>query len=115
MRISYFRNRCLRLEIRNTHYVLVLYIHPLAFFRRLRNRVHDDIVLVAVLEGRAVGGDIRVVDNGIQQVMDLVDEGVLPADDVAVRPPMLPEGVIRLGDEDIGKAGWMACGWLPGR
>ncbi len=32
--------------------------------------------------------------------MQLVHEGVLPADDVAGRPPVLPEGMVSLGDED---------------
>ena len=32
-----------------------------------------------------------------------MDEGVLPADDVAVRPPPLPERMVGLGDEDVRK------------
>jgi hypothetical protein len=54
---------------------------------------------VAVLERGAVGGDVGVVADGGEQVVQLVDEGVLPADDVAVGPPVLPEGVVGLGDE----------------
>src|SRR5438270_4082376 len=35
---------------------------------------------------------------------DLVHEGVLPADDVPLWPPVRPEGVVRLGDKHIGEA-----------
>src|SRR5665647_3784050 len=47
---------------------------------------------VAVLERRAVRSDIGVLDDRGQEVVDLVDEGVLPADHVARRPPPRPEG-----------------------
>ena len=47
---------------------------------------------------------ITVVYDAVEQVGDLVDEGVLPADDVAVRPPVLPERVMGLGDQHLVKA-----------
>src|SRR6266540_5049909 len=45
---------------------------------------------VPVLERRSVGSDVVVVGDRAQEVMDLVHERVLPADDVARRPPPLP-------------------------
>ena len=42
---------------------------------------------------------VAVLGNAGEQVMDLVNHGVLPSDDVAVRPPVLPERVGSLGDE----------------
>ena len=33
-----------------------------------------------------------------------MDERVLPSNDVTLRPPMLPERVIALGDQDVSKA-----------
>jgi hypothetical protein len=38
--------------------------------------------------------------NRQQQIANLVDKGVLPADDVAKRPPRADEGVAILGDDD---------------
>src|SRR3954453_4040358 len=40
-----------------------------------------------------------VADRG-KEVVQLVHEGVLPPDDVALRPPVLPERVVGFGDED---------------
>ena len=66
-------------------------------------RAHDRVAhlggAVAVLERGAVRGDVAVVADRGQQVVELVHEGVLPADDVARRPPVLPERVVGLGDE----------------
>src|SRR5450759_554252 len=55
---------------------------------------------VAILKGRAVRSDRAIFGNGRQEMVDLVDEGVLPADHVTGRPPVLPEGVLCLRDQD---------------
>src|SRR5881628_3748287 len=49
-------------------------------------------------------GDRRVVADRGEQVMQFVHEGVLPPDDVALRPPVLPERVVGLRDEDGAEA-----------
>ena len=54
---------------------------------------------VAVLEGRAVRSDVRVLRDRAKEVERLVGERVAPADDVARRPPEIPERVVRLRDE----------------
>src|SRR5918992_2669278 len=59
---------------------------------------------VAVLERRAVRRNVAVVPDGGHEVVQLVDEGVLPADDVPVGPPVLPERVVGLGDEHRAEA-----------
>src|SRR5687768_15306489 len=70
-----------------------------SLLRGSQHRVADLGGAVAVLERGAVRPDLAVVADGGQQVVQLVDEGVLPADDVAGWPPVLPEWVIGLGDE----------------
>src|SRR5918999_3303332 len=59
---------------------------------------------VAVLERRAVRGHVAVVPDGGEEVVQLVHEGVLPPDHVAVRPPVLPERVVGLADEHRAEA-----------
>src|SRR3954463_660501 len=49
-------------------------------------------------------GNRRVVADGCEQVVQLVHERVLPPDDVALRPPVLPERVVGFGDEDGAEA-----------
>src|SRR5215218_8782260 len=75
--------------------------HRLAVPRggRARDRVAHLCGPVAVLEVPAVRPDAAAVADGGQEVVQLVHERVLPADDVAGRPPVLQEGVIRLGHE----------------
>src|SRR5215212_1220706 len=36
-------------------------------------------------------------------MVDFMDERMLPADNVPLRPPILPPGMIRLADENIGE------------
>ena len=43
--------------------------------------------------------DWLVVGDGVEQVGDFVHEGVLPTDDVTLRPPVLPPGVVGLGNK----------------
>src|SRR5687767_6014217 len=71
---------------------------------RADDRVADLGGSVAVLERRAVRSDVRVVGDGGEEVVQLVDERVAPADDVPRRPPVLPEGMGRLRDEDCREA-----------
>src|SRR4051812_7943275 len=71
---------------------------------RAQHRVADLGSAVAVLERRAVRGDVGVVADRTQEVVDLVDERVLPADHVPLRPPVLPEGMVGLGDEHRAEA-----------
>src|SRR6478609_5237526 len=59
-----------------------------------QHRVADLRGAVPVLEGRAVRPDLRVLADRREEVVDLVDEGVLPPDHVALRPPVLPERVV---------------------
>src|SRR6476620_8502544 len=71
-----------------------------AALARADDRVADLGCAVAVLERGAVGGDVRVVGDRPEQMVELVHERVAPADDVARRPPELPERMVGLGDED---------------
>src|SRR5712691_1556689 len=66
---------------------------------RADDRVADLGRAVAVLEGRTVGANLGVAGDRRQEVVQLVDEGVSPTDDVAWRPPVLRERVIGLRDE----------------
>src|SRR4051794_27119678 len=59
---------------------------------------------VAVCEGGAVGVDVVVPGDGVEEGADFVDEGVFPAEHVSLRPPPVPEGVLGLGDEDGAEA-----------
>ena len=45
-----------------------------------------------------------VVDNAVQEMVDLMDESVLPADDMPVRPPVLPPGVMSFCDQHVVEA-----------
>src|SRR5918999_2700217 len=63
------------------------------------HRVADLGGAVAVLERGTVRGHVAVVPDRGQEVVQLVHEGVLPADHVAVRPPVLPERMVGLGDQ----------------
>src|SRR5207248_5816230 len=83
---------------------LVFYVHGAARRRGVKDRVTDHGGAIAILERRAVGSDLAIVDNRIQQVIDLVDEGMFPADDMSLGPPVLPPRVKRLADQHIGKA-----------
>ena len=65
---------------------------------RLEDRVADDRAAVAVLERRAQRGHVLVVHDAVEQVVHLVDHRVLPADDVAVGPPVRDERMVPLGD-----------------
>src|ERR1700741_5036866 len=64
---------------------------PPALLRRAQHRVADLGGATAVLQRGAVRSDVAVVADRGQQVVQLVDEAVLPADHVALRPPVLPE------------------------
>src|SRR5207344_1719349 len=63
------------------------------------DRVADLGGAIAVLERRAVRPDRRAVRDCVEHVPELVHERVAPADDVAGRPPELPERMLGLGDE----------------
>jgi hypothetical protein len=52
--------------------------------------------------------NLTLVADRAQQVVDLVDERMLPADDVTGRPPTLHEGVVRVGDVHGLKSGGRA-------
>src|SRR5690606_23472468 len=61
----------------------------------------NDRGTVPILEGGAVWSDFGVIGNGGNQVMQLVDVGMFPAQDVTVWPPDIGKGVIRLGYQHI--------------
>src|SRR6476661_2020820 len=65
-----------------------------AALARADDRVADLGGAIAVFERRPVRRDVGVVRDRLEHVVQLVDEGVAPADDVAGRPPVLPERVV---------------------
>src|ERR1700694_5789661 len=67
--------------------------------RRPEDRVAYLRSAIAVLERRSMGSDLLVLRDAIDEVMQLVDHGVLPTEHVAVRPPPQPEGVVGLLNE----------------
>ena len=77
-------------------------LHPAPFSGGLQDGVADDRRPVAVFEGGAERRHVAVVGDGVQQVRDLVHEGVLPADHVPRRPPVLDERMLGLGDQHLG-------------
>src|SRR2546426_11434101 len=62
--------------------------NPPALERGLLDGVADDSVPIAILKRRAQRRHLAVVDYRVEEVRDLVHEGVLPPDDVARRPPV---------------------------
>ena len=78
--------------------VAVRDLYPLPAAGRAHDGVADLRGAIAVLEGRSVRGHVRVLADGAQQVMDLVNKGMLPADDVAVGPPVRDERMVPLRD-----------------
>src|SRR5262245_57885073 len=75
----------------------------LAALPRADDRVADLCRPIAVLEGGAVRRDVGIVGDRPEQVVELVHERVAPADDVAGRPPELPERMVGLGDQHGGE------------
>ena len=75
-----------------------------ALLGRAQHRVAHLGGAVAVLERGAVRRDVAVVADRRQQVVQLVHERVLPADRVPLRPPVLPERVVGLGDQHRAEA-----------
>ena len=71
---------------------------------------------VAILEGRTVRSDRPVFGDRRQEMMDLVDEGVFPADHVTRRPPVLHEGMRCFSDQDGAEpvAGSLGVGVVKG-
>src|SRR6266849_3879599 len=67
------------------------------------NGVADYGGAVAVFECCAVGRDGFVLGDALEQVRQLMNEGVLPAEDVAGRPPVLHERVLRIRNEHVGE------------
>src|SRR5689334_11026693 len=63
-----------------------------------RDRVAHLGGAVAVLEVRAVGADAAAGRDRVQEVMELVDEGVLPPDHVPRGPPVRHEGLVGVRD-----------------
>jgi hypothetical protein len=59
---------------------------------------------VAVLEGRAERGDVALAGDRAQQVIDLVNEAVAPAEPVSRRPPVLDVRMAGVGDEHAAEA-----------
>src|SRR5688500_2094382 len=66
---------------------------------RFQNGVADDSVFIAIQEIRAVWGNAFVIDDGVKQVVNFMNKSVFPADDVPVRPPVRPEGVVAFADQ----------------
>src|SRR5207302_1873029 len=78
-------------------YRAVADLFPSAALARAQDRVTHLGRPIAILEVRAIRPYVSAGGDRLQKVVDLVHERVLPADDVAVRPPPLPEGVRGLG------------------
>src|SRR5260370_7002364 len=57
--------------------------------------------------------DGLVLGDAREQVMELVHRRVLPADHVPVRPPPLPEGMVRLGHQHVAEPLAPALGLRP--
>src|SRR4051812_30557764 len=61
--------------------------------------IADERRPIAVLEGPANRRHVVRAGDRTEEVRDLVDEEILPADHVSLRPPVLPVGMRRLADE----------------
>ena len=51
-----------------------------------------------------------VIDNRAEKVMEFVDEAVFPADDMPMRPPVFPVGMMGFSNKHIMEA--LGCIWL---
>ena len=80
---------------------LVANVNVLAGAGRFHDRIADDGIAIAVDEGCAIGSDLIVVHDGVKEMMEFVHEAVFPADDMAMRPPILPVGMMRFGHQHI--------------
>src|SRR5205823_7979732 len=85
-------------------YALILDSYTPPLERRLHDCITNHRIAIAVLEGSTIRRYLLVVNDRVEEMGDLVDEGVLPANDVTVRPPVRPERVICFGHQDIGEA-----------
>ena len=47
--------------------------------------------------------NFSIIDNAVQEMIDLVNESVFPTDDMTLRPPIIPPGMIIFGNQDIMK------------
>lgn len=70
----------------------------------LEDGVADNGRFIAICKGCAVGGHVFVVGNAVEQVGDLVDKGVFPADHVSLGPPIFPPGMVGFADQDVVEA-----------
>src|SRR5690606_41320 len=52
----------------------------------------------------AIRGNFSAADDRVEEVVEFVHKRVLPADDVPVRPPVLPVGMERLSDQRVVEA-----------
>ena len=77
--------------------VLILDIDVSFGISRFNDSIADHCSAVAILKCGAVRANFFIVHNAIQEMIDLMDEGVLPANDMPVRPPVLPPGMVTLG------------------
>jgi hypothetical protein len=69
---------------------------PLPSASRSLDGVRDDGGAISILEVGPIRRDGLPVHDGVEEVVDLVDDGVLVADDVAGGPPDADIGVVAL-------------------
>jgi len=79
---------------------LILNINLFLALRGVDNGIADDGVAVAIREVRAPRCNRLVVDDGIKEVVEFVNKRMLPADDMALRPPIFPIRMVGLADVD---------------
>src|SRR5579859_2788149 len=65
------------------------------FPSRAGDCIADNRRAVAVLKGSAIWRDAAAASHGLEQVRKLVDKRMLPTDDVAIRPPVAHEWMLR--------------------
>ena len=80
---------------------IVLDIDSSAALGRFQNRIADDGIAVTIDEGGAIGRDLIVIDDRLEEVMEFVNEAMFPADDMPLRPPVFPIGMVRLRHQNI--------------
>ena len=70
-------------------------------FSRFKNGIAYHSRTIPILKCGSPGSDIVILNDAVQQVCNLMNKEMFPSDDMTVRPPVFPPGVIGFGNKYI--------------